>query len=178
MSTPVSTAAAWLVANLPTTPWRTSQHVGRLAGQPEVGRVGVTHRWVFELREVDGEVRISAPDLDDRARRREWRCTDPEVLRAHLHELASVFTTWAHRVTLGALREGHRYLVVRDFTDYRRQLWSAGAELTFQHQAFLPYDGGHTVTFRVGDTTKAMYLQDDVNADLLADLDLYVEEIP
>ena len=26
--------------------------MGRLAGRPEVGRVGVTHRWVFELREA------------------------------------------------------------------------------------------------------------------------------
>jgi hypothetical protein len=69
---------------------------------------------------------------------------------------------------------GTAYRVIRLIKDCHGSDFAVGEELTFAHRDYLPYHGGHTIVFR----QRAMYLQDEVNADLLNALDAYLEVAP
>jgi len=46
-----------------------------------------------------------------------------------------------------ALKRGDRIRIKREFFDYDQQRFEAGRELVFLERNFLPYEGGHTLTF-------------------------------
>ena len=68
---------------------------------------------------------------------------------------------------------GAKYRVLRAITDYHGGSFAAGDVLTFVKRDYLPYHGGHTLTFE----PRVMYLQDDENADVLGRLDSYLEAL-
>jgi hypothetical protein len=45
------------------------------------------------------------------------------------------------------LKRGDRIRIKREFFDYDKQKFEAGRELGFLERNFLPYEGGHTLTF-------------------------------
>lgn len=75
--------------------------------------------------------------------------------------------------TVYDLIPGRRYRVLRDFLDYYQGAFTAGQILTFRHRNFLPYHGGHTIEFE----EQNIYLQEDANADVLQDLESYLEPL-
>ena len=70
----------------------------------------------------------------------------------------------------GGLIPGATYRVIRPVTDHYGTVFAVGEELTYVSRDFLPYHGGHTLVFQ----PRAMYLQDEDNADVLNDLDAYL----
>ncbi len=72
-----------------------------------------------------------------------------------------------------ALREGQKYRVIQSFVDYYQGAFDKGEELTFSHYNFLPYHGGYTLHF----TPRAMYFQEEENAQILSRLEEYLEPI-
>ncbi len=79
---------------------------------------------------------------------------------------------WRTRLSINRLQPQHRYRVIQAFRDYYGGTFEAGAILTFVEQHSVPYHGGTTIVF----TETKMYLQDEANAQLIADFDAYVEE--
>jgi len=75
--------------------------------------------------------------------------------------------------TVYDLNPGHRYRVLRDFTDFYNHPFIAGMVLTFQDYNFLPYHGGYTIHF----AEQTLYLQEETNADILQDLWTYLEAV-
>jgi hypothetical protein len=76
-------------------------------------------------------------------------------------------------LSVHTLRPSARYRIVRGFTDFCGNHFEPGEILTFRERHYLPYDGGNTVVFE----EQRMYLQDDVNADVLHQMDRYLEEV-
>jgi len=75
----------------------------------------------------------------------------------------------------GKMKPGQRYLVLRTFTDFDRQVVEAGRELTFLSYSFFPYDGGYTLYFEEGVIRLAEI--DDGNIVILRDFPLYFGEV-
>lgn len=75
--------------------------------------------------------------------------------------------------TVYDLKKGRRYRVQRAFTDFYGGHFAEGAILTFQQHDYLPYHGGNTIQF----AEQTLYLQDEVNADILQDLWTYLEAL-
>ena len=69
------------------------------------------------------------------------------------------------------LRPGHRYAVIQGFTDYHGGRFEAGERLTFKSHNFVPYHGGHVLTFE----ERNVYLQEEENADVLGRIWAYIE---
>ncbi len=66
-------------------------------------------------------------------------------------------------VTIYTLEEGTVYIVTQPFKDHYGTEFSAGDKLTFVGRNFLPYHGGHTITFK----EKTLYLQEEENRDVV-----------
>lgn len=77
-------------------------------------------------------------------------------------------------MTIHDLEPGATYEVIADFTDYTRQTFARGRRLTFRSRAFVPYHGGHTLTF----DGVAIYLQEDEDAALLGHLENHLRRCP
>jgi Domain of unknown function (DUF3601) len=75
-----------------------------------------------------------------------------------------------NKLTVYTLRRRKRYQVIKAFRDYYGNEFTVGECLTFQRSNFLPYDGGHTIFF----AEKNLYLQEEVNSDILNDLSSYL----
>ena len=75
--------------------------------------------------------------------------------------------------TVYDLQPGVAYHVLRDFQDCYGAHVAAGTLLTFQKRDYLPYHGGHTVTF----AERKLYFQDEDSANVLQDLWTYLEPI-
>lgn len=71
------------------------------------------------------------------------------------------------------LNPGVTYRVIRQIKDCYGDVFPVGTELLFVRRHFLPYHGGHTLVFR----PRPMYLQEDLNAEVLERLDAYLEAI-
>jgi hypothetical protein len=71
------------------------------------------------------------------------------------------------------LKPSTQYIVRKGFTDFYNNRFVEGERLTFVSYSFLPYHGGHTVLFR----EKALYLQEEANADILASFHLYMSPV-
>lgn len=74
----------------------------------------------------------------------------------------------------GAMKPGHRYRVLRDFTDFDSQPVPAGRLLTFASYSYFPYDGGYTLCFEEGVIRLAEI--DLANRDVLFNFPLYFTE--
>jgi hypothetical protein len=74
---------------------------------------------------------------------------------------------------MNALEANKTYQVLKDFTDFYGTLIKAGTKLIFLNQNFVPYHGGYTLQF----VEMTIYLQEEQNAAILSDFDLYFEEI-
>ena len=68
------------------------------------------------------------------------------------------------------LKKDCQYRVQQDFADYYHNQFTKGEILTFVELHFLPYHGGYTVIFK----EKTLYLQEDVNSDILGSLADYL----
>jgi hypothetical protein len=66
-----------------------------------------------------------------------------------------------------------KYRVIRAITDFYGGQFAVGDVLTFVKRDFLPYHGGHTLTFE----PRAIYFQDEANSDVLGSLDTYLEAL-
>lgn len=55
------------------------------------------------------------------------------------------------------------YVVLKSFTDFYGNDFTAGEKLIFVEQHFLPYDGGHTLVFR----ERKMYLQETEQREII-----------
>lgn len=101
-----------------------------------------------------------------------WRGSRTAVIVEHLNPGANEETM---RLGLKAgvygLHPGETYRVIREIRDYHGGIFPVGTELTFVQRNYLPYHGGHTVVFR----PRPMYLQDETDADVLNDLESYLE---
>ena len=68
------------------------------------------------------------------------------------------------------LRKDVQYRIQRDFADFYHNQFTQGELLTFVEFHFLPYHGGYTVVFK----ERTIYLQEEVNADILGSLGDYL----
>jgi len=75
--------------------------------------------------------------------------------------------------TVYGLIPGAEYRVVQSFNDYYGNQFQLGEFLRFKERHFLPYHGGHTIVFE----QKPLYLQENENADLIANFSDYIERI-
>jgi hypothetical protein len=75
--------------------------------------------------------------------------------------------------TVYGLIPGAEYRVFQSFTDYYGNQFQQGEFLRFKERHFLPYHGGHTIVFE----QKSLYLQEDENAELIANFSDYIERI-
>jgi hypothetical protein len=66
-------------------------------------------------------------------------------------------------LTIYTLEEGTVYIVTQPFKDHYGNEFSAGDKLTFVGRNFIPYHGGHTITFK----EKTLYLQEEDNRDVV-----------
>lgn len=80
---------------------------------------------------------------------------------------------WRSRLTSYRLQPNKQYQVLQDFKDYYGAAITTGKKLTFISKSFVPYHGGYTFQF----AEMPIHLQEDDNADILSDFDLYIEEI-
>lgn len=75
--------------------------------------------------------------------------------------------------TVYGLIPGRKYKVIKPFTDFYGNHFEQNELLEFSTRHFLPYDGGHTIMFK----EKAIYLQEDVNKDVLDHFSEYIVQI-
>lgn len=75
--------------------------------------------------------------------------------------------------TIDTLTPGSCYQILQSFTDYDGNRFNQGEVLHFQERHFLPYAGGHTIVF----TERSLYLQEEVNADILAHFSAYLGKV-
>ena len=68
------------------------------------------------------------------------------------------------------LRKDVQYRIQRDFADFYHNQFTQGELLTFVEFHFLPYHGGYTVVFK----ERTLYLQEEVNSDILGSLGDYL----
>jgi hypothetical protein len=73
-------------------------------------------------------------------------------------------------VSIHTLRPGVVYVVVKPFQDYHGDRFEPGARLTFVGRSFMPYHGGHTLTFR----ERTMWLQETDDRDLIDAFDQHL----
>lgn len=137
--------------------------------RPGEAYLGLSDQWLVILEKRAGGVDLQVRDREGNWGRRRLRSVDD--LGACWDEIREAVRRWAVRVTVHGLRPGARYRVVRSFEDFYRNAFAAGEELTFASGAFLPYEGGHTLTFR----ERTMYVRDDT--DLYARFGLFLEEV-
>ncbi len=74
--------------------------------------------------------------------------------------------------TIYGLVPGRKYRVVRGFTDFYGTVFEENEVLVFRGRNFLPYHGGHTITF----DGKPLFLQEDQNRDILDNFSSYIVE--
>lgn len=74
--------------------------------------------------------------------------------------------------TIYGLVAGRKYRVVRRFTDFYGTVFEENEVLEFRGRHFLPYHGGHTITF----DGKPLFLQEDQNRDILDNFASYIVE--
>lgn len=136
--------------------------------------LGVYDRWIVTLIEpASSVIRLSMRDsLDRRAEQLTVDVRTEAELRDAIEAWFNKIEWWRTRLSINRLQPQHRYRVIQSFRDYYGGTFEAGAILTFVEQHFIPYHGGMTIVFK---ETK-MYLQDEENAQLIADFDVYVEE--
>jgi len=68
------------------------------------------------------------------------------------------------------LKVRSQYRVLQDFVDFYQNQFRRGELLTFVESNFIPYHGGYTVVFQ----EKTLYLQEEVNSDILSSLGDYL----
>jgi hypothetical protein len=158
----------------PTPPPSSLRFQGTVVESLHKGFVGVRDRYIVTFEEsAPGVMRASMPDIE--AKRREqlhFEAGDAAALAQGLEGWRDKIEWWAGRLTLHRLLPGRAYRVTRTFQDYQNQTFEAGTVLTFQSQNFVPYHGGYTLFF-----DRPIYFQDEVNADILSDFDLYLAEV-
>jgi hypothetical protein len=71
------------------------------------------------------------------------------------------------------LVKGRAYEVVRELRDFYGGVFPVGQRLVFSELHFLPYHGGYTLDFG----PVSMYLQEEVNADILNGMEVYLREV-
>jgi hypothetical protein len=138
------------------------------------GFVGVYDRYIVTFEESSpGVMRASMPDIEDRrGQQLHFEAGDAAALAQGVEGWRDNIEWWARRLTVHRLQPGRAYRVTRTFQDYHQQTFEAGTVLTFQSQNFVPYHGGYTLFF-----DRPIYFQDEANADILAEFDLYFAEI-
>jgi hypothetical protein len=156
---------------VPDRPWE--RHV---APNGTAAKIGTRDRWIVQLTALDHGVVVSARrPRERRDERLEARILVEADLDALASPLADLMTWWAGRLTIYSLVPGRLYRVGRELVDYSRTVFHAGEALVFVERHFLPYDGGHTVVFKLPDgTERRMYLQED--QAIVEDLDAYLIE--
>lgn len=139
------------------------------------GFVGVADRWVLTVVEIEpGVIELAMKDSGDQRAQRLTQVVRSEAeLSACIETWRGKFYWWCERLSVYRLQPQKTYRVHQTFTDYYGHVFEAGQELTFVKRNFLPYDGGHTLTFQPA----AVYLQEDLQAEILENLDLYLAEI-
>ncbi|MBI5928127.1 MAG: DUF3601 domain-containing protein [Chloroflexi bacterium] len=140
------------------------------------GFVGVHDRWIITVVEIEpGVIRLTMNDI---AERRDQQLTlearSETELCANIETWRSQVNWWCGRLSVYRLQPQKTYRVIQTFTDYYGSVFEAGRELTFAGRNFLPYDGGHTLSFQPA----SIYLQEDAQSDILSNFDLYFEEVP
>jgi hypothetical protein len=162
----VRTAARMLLAALETDgrQWKSSN--------PGKGcSIGVPSRSVIQVDEIVDGVSVSLQDPELRERKLWFAAHDEEELHLVLERVVSSARAWADRLSI--LQLGRRaYRVRRSFGDFYGSPFAEGEVLHFVERKFLPYHGGHTIVFR----ERSLFVQEEVNASFLRDLDLYLEE--
>lgn len=139
------------------------------------GFVGVADRWVVTVIEVEpGVIELVMKDSGDHRAQRLTQVVRSEAeLTTCIETWRPKFQWWCERLTIYRLQPQKTYRVRRTFTDYYGHVFETGQELTFVKRNFLPYDGGHTLTFQPA----AVYLQEELQAEILENLDVYLAEI-
>lgn len=139
------------------------------------GFVGVADRWVLTVVEVEpGVIELAMRDSGEHRAQRLTQVVRSEAeLTACLETWRPKFYWWCERLTIYRLQPQKIYRVRRTFTDYYGHVFEAGQELTFVQRNFLPHDGGHTLTFQ----PSSVYLQEELQREILDHLDVYLEEI-
>ena len=74
-------------------------------------------------------------------------------------------------LSIHTLEKGVVYVVTTPFTDYYSNEFTKGEQLTFVQRNFSPYQGGYTVVFK----EKTLYLQEDVNRDIIDSFDDHLQ---
>jgi hypothetical protein len=138
------------------------------------GFVGVRDRYIVTFEESSRDVmRASMPDIETRrGEQLAFEAGDAAALAQGIEGWRGAIEWWAGRLTVHRLQPGRAYRMTRTFQDYHNQTFEAGTVLTFQGQNFVPYHGGYTLFF-----DRPIYFQDDANADILGDFDLYFTEV-
>jgi hypothetical protein len=75
--------------------------------------------------------------------------------------------------TVYGMEAGGAYRVMQSFVDFHGNQFRRGEVLRFNERHFLPYHGGHTVSF----DERSMYLQEEQNAVILANFSDYLLHI-
>jgi hypothetical protein len=138
-------------------------------------QIGSNDRWIVTLVADDG-VELSArrprERRDERLIQRLRTEADLDLLAPELGEL---MTWWADRLTVHSLMPGHVYRVGQAIADHCANAFCPGESLRFIERHFVPYYGGHTIVFaRPDGQERCMYLQEDDESDILANLDVYL----
>jgi hypothetical protein len=138
------------------------------------GFVGVRDRYIVTFEEASpGVMRASMPDIEfRRGEQLQFEAGDAAALAQRLEGWRDKIEWWAGRLTVHRLQPGRAYRVTRTFQDFHNQTFEAGTVLAFQSQNFVPYHGGYTLFF-----DRPIYFQDEANADILDDFDLYFADV-
>ena len=73
--------------------------------------------------------------------------------------------------TIDDLRQGRRYIVIKNFVDHHGGRFEVGEGFTFLRKDYLPYHSGHAIFFE----ERTLYLQDEENAEILENIWAYLE---
>ncbi len=140
------------------------------------GFVGVHDRWIITVIEVEpGVIQLSMNDIKERRDQQLSLVIRSEAeLNTRMEAWRVQVDWWCGRLTVYRLQPQKTYRVIQTFTDYYGSVFEAGQTLTFVSQNFLPYHGGYTLSFQ----SASIYLQEDVQDDILSNFDLYLEEVP
>jgi hypothetical protein len=138
-------------------------------------QIGSSDRWIVTLVGGDG-VELSARRPREHRDERLVQCLRTEAdLDVLAPELSELMTWWADRLTVHSLLPGHVYCVGQAMADHYANAFRPGENLRFIERHFLPYDGGHTIVFACTDgRERRMYLQEEDESDILANLDAYL----
>lgn len=141
----------------------------------EKGFLGVTDRWIVLFEETaPGVFRLSMNEPADRhGTRLAMEAKSEADLRRVIEAWRDKIEWWRGRLSVYRLLAGSRYRVCQSFTDFYGGHFDEDTVLTFVSRGFVPYTGGHTIGFQEA----TVYLQEEVNAAVLDEFDLYFEEI-